>query len=95
MENRKNYQKELDRIIEYISVSGKKPRLLLHACCAPCSSYVLEYLSPFFDITILYYNPNISREEEFQKRYDELSRLIREMGLEDNVKLLEPEYDPK
>ncbi|MBR3563981.1 MAG: epoxyqueuosine reductase QueH [Clostridia bacterium] len=95
MENRKNYQKELDRIIEDISMTGKKPRLLLHACCAPCSSYVLEYLSPFFDITILYYNPNISKEEEFQKRYAELSRLIKEMGLEDNVKLLEPVYDPK
>lgn len=95
MENRRNYQKDLDRITEDIIKAGKKPSLLLHACCAPCSSYVLEYLSSFFDITILYYNPNISKKEEFIKRYDELSRLIREMGLEGDVKLLAPEYAPE
>ena len=94
MDNRRNYQRELDAVIEKIREDSRKPSLLLHACCAPCSSYVLEYLSPYFDITILYYNPNISRKEEFIKRYDELARLIREMGLEDEVTMLEAEHDP-
>ncbi len=59
-----NYQKELDMIINGID-AARPPRLLLHACCAPCSSYVLEYLADYFDITVYYYNPNISPEDEF------------------------------
>lgn len=70
-----NYQKELDKIIE--SLAGQElPRLLLHSCCAPCSSYVLEYLRPFFEITVFYYNPNISMETEYLKRAAEQKRLI-------------------
>lgn len=71
----RNYQKELDRIIEGIP-GGEVPRLLLHSCCAPCSSYVLEYLREFFKITVFYYNPNISLDEEYKKRVAEQKRLI-------------------
>ena len=57
--NPRNYQKELDQIIEEIKELNKVPRLLIHSCCAPCSSYVLEYLSQYFEITVYFYNPNI------------------------------------
>ena len=57
--NKRNYQKELDRLIENITKEGRVPRLFLHSCCAPCSSYVLEYLSQYFEITVFFYNPNI------------------------------------
>lgn len=66
MANKRNYQKELDGVIE--SLNGKVPTLLLHSCCAPCSSYVLEYLSQYFQITVFYYNPNIYPPEEYDKR---------------------------
>ncbi|MGN0696110.1 MAG: epoxyqueuosine reductase QueH [Oscillospiraceae bacterium] len=76
---KRNYGKETDKIIE--SMSGDdKPTLLLHSCCAPCSSYVLEYLSPFFRITVLYYNPNIFPEEEYIHRINEEKRFIREFS---------------
>lgn len=78
-----NYQRELDAVLN--SLNGTKPRLLIHSCCAPCSSYVLEYLSEYFDITILYYNPNIYPEEEFNKRLLEQQRLVSEMGLSTKV----------
>ena len=91
--NQVNYQKELDKIIETITKKQITPTLLLHSCCAPCSSYVLEYLSAYFDITIFYYNPNISPEEEFAKRVDEQKRLISEIPLEHNVKFIEGKYD--
>ena len=71
--NRRNYQKELDKVLEGLD---NRPSLLLHSCCAPCSSYVLTYLSGYFDITILYYNPNIFPKEEFDKRAKEQERLI-------------------
>ena len=64
--NKINYQKQLDKVIE--NLGETKPTLLLHSCCAPCSSYVLEYLSQYFDITIDYYNPNIDSKEEYEKR---------------------------
>lgn len=89
-----NYQKELDQILEQIDPKERKPRLLLHSCCAPCSSYVLEYLSSYFEITIFYYNPNITEKEEYEKRIQEVKRLIREMGLVD-VNVVEGEHDPK
>lgn len=89
-----NYQKELDQILERIDPKERKPRLLLHSCCAPCSSYVLEYLSSYFEITIFYYNPNITEKEEYEKRIQEVKRLIREMGLVD-VNVVEEEHDPK
>ncbi|MBQ2519038.1 MAG: epoxyqueuosine reductase QueH, partial [Bacteroidaceae bacterium] len=59
-----------------LSDEGVRPRLLLHSCCAPCSSYVTEYLDPYFDLTLFFYNPNISPEEEFLKRYSELIRFV-------------------
>ena len=64
--NKINYQKILDKTIDEISASDKVPTLLLHSCCAPCSSYVLEYLSQYFSITVLYYNPNIFPKEEYE-----------------------------
>lgn len=73
----RNYQKELDKIIEDISVAeGGVPTLFLHSCCAPCSSYVLEYLRQYFKITVFYYNPNITEDEEYRKRVAEQKRLI-------------------
>lgn len=89
-----SYQAALDRTLVSLSTE-KRPTLLLHACCAPCSSYVLEYLSSYFDITLFFYNPNISPEEEYRFRLCELSRLIHEMGLSESVSLLEGRYDPE
>ena len=84
--NNRNYQKELDKIIDRIAdeqpgrredfVEDYPPRLLLHSCCAPCSSYVLEYLRNYFRITVFYYNPNITEDEEYRKRVAEQKRLI-------------------
>ena len=59
--NRRNYQKELEAELSNLENEGRVPTLFLHSCCAPCSSYVLEYLSRYFEITVFYYNPNISR----------------------------------
>ena len=73
-----NYQKELDKIIEYCR-GEQAPRLLLHSCCAPCSSYVLEYLSNYFEITIFYYNPNIYPEEEYKLRIEEQKTLLEKL----------------
>jgi len=75
--NQINYQKELEKIISTIP-AGTYPKLLLHSCCAPCSSYCMEYLREFFDITVFYYNPNISSEMEYRKRVEEEKRLINE-----------------
>lgn len=86
-----NYQKRLDKLLE--SIEGT-PTLLLHSCCAPCSSYCIEYLSQYFRITLLYYNPNISPAEEFAKRAAELERLVREMPLENPVEVVIDRYDP-
>lgn len=85
-----DYQKKLDEILSQI----KEPKkLLLHACCAPCSSYVLEYLSKYFLITILYYNPNITEKAEFDKRFKELQRLVKELKLPNKVELIEGKYE--
>ncbi len=88
-----NYQKLLEEKIEQLKGTTTRPSLLLHCCCAPCSSYVLEYLAPHFDITAFFYNPNISPQEEYIFRLNELRRLIVEMGLEQKVKLIEAEYE--
>lgn len=90
-----NYQKELEKRIEQEQKEGRIPRLFLHACCAPCSSYVLEYLSRYFSITVFFYNPNISPEEEYQKRVEEIRRLIHAMEFVHPVELLEGEYCPR
>ena len=86
----KNYSLELEKIIE--SLNGT-PTLLLHSCCAPCSSYVLNYLSDYFKITVLYYNPNISPIEEYEKRKQEQIRLINEMPFKNEVSILDCDYD--
>lgn len=74
-----NYQKELEKVLDTLRKEGKVPTLLLHSCCAPCSSYVLEYLSEYFKITVFYYNPNIYPESEYTKRILEQQKLISEM----------------
>ena len=95
MANRVNYQKELDRILAALPQDGAPPALLLHACCAPCSSYVLEYLSRYFSITLFYYNPNISPAEEYAYRAEEARRLVREMPLVHPVTVEEGRYEPQ
>lgn len=89
--NKINYQKELDKIID--SLDGRVPTLLLHSCCAPCSSYTLEYLSNYFDITVYYYNPNISPKAEFDKRFAEQKRLIASLSAKHKIKLIEGDYN--
>lgn len=89
----RNYAKELEQLIQKLQQEGKVPRLLLHACCAPCSSAVLEYLSQYFAITLLYYNPNIAPLEEYQKREAELRRLVSQMKFTHPVELLPCQYD--
>ena len=92
---KQNYQKVLDGILQQLVLEGRRPRLLLHSCCAPCSSYVMEYLSRYFSITVFYYNPNIYPEEEYRVRVGEQQRLIREMELSSPVEFLEGDYDPE
>lgn len=92
--NNINYQKILDKELEKIQSSNTIPTLLLHSCCAPCSSYVIEYLSKYFKITVFYYNPNISPDNEYRYRADEQKRLIESMSLENPVEFLEGEYNP-
>ena len=89
-----NYQKLLDLKLEEIVNSKHVPTLLLHACCAPCSSYVLEYLSKYFKITIYYYNPNIHPKEEYERRINELKKFLTEFETENKVDLVEANYDP-
>ena len=91
-ENR-NFQKELEKKIDGFVREGKVPRLLLHSCCAPCSSYVIEYLSQYFEITVFYYNPNISMEEEYKKRVAEQQRCIKEFPAKHKVSFIEGDYD--
>ena len=93
--NKVNYQKELDKIIENAVKQGVTPTLLLHSCCAPCSSYVLKYLSDFFIITLVYYNPNIFPEEEYRKRVSEQERLINELPVKNPITFVEAKYDPQ
>ena len=88
----KNYQKEMENIINCLDPK-KKYKLLLHSCCGPCSSYVIEYLSKYFDITVLYYNPNISPIEEYEYRKKEQIRLINEMKTIHLVNFLDCDYD--
>lgn len=90
-----NYQKELEKLIEREQKEGRVPRLFLHACCAPCSSYVLEYLSRYFSITVFFYNPNISPREEYEKRAAEIRKMIGEMEFVYPVELIEGEYHPE
>ena len=91
----RNFQKELDSLIVKNQKEGVVPSLLLHSCCAPCSSYCLQYLSEYFSITLLYYNPNIYPEEEYFKRVEEQKRLIEEMDFKNPVSFIEGSFDPK
>ncbi len=88
-----NYQKEMESQIQSITKDGQVPTLLLHSCCAPCSSYVLEYLSRFFAITIYYYNPNIYPQEEYARRLEEQRQLIADLPVLHEVQLIEGIYD--
>ena len=92
---KKNYSLILENTINENKKAGLRPSLLLHACCAPCSSYVLEYLSAHFDITLLFYNPNISPKEEYDFRAQELQRLIDEMPLPAGIKIITEDYAPE
>lgn len=84
--NRRNYSRELDRIIERRGAA--MPRVLLHACCGVCSSSVLEYLTQYFDVTLLWYNPNLYPESEFDRRYEAQMQIIEAMGLTDKVQIM-------
>ena len=88
-----NYQKELDRLLERLKSEERVPRLLLHSCCAPCSSYVLEYLNRYFEITVFYYNPNIYPESEYTKRIWEQQEVISQMPFLRPVSFLAGPYD--
>ena len=90
-----NYQLLLDKELEEIEKRGEKPSLLLHACCAPCSSYVLEYLARYFDITVYFYNPNIYPEKEYFFRSDELTRFVADCHKNDNIKIVCENYNDK
>ncbi|MDO4622143.1 MAG: epoxyqueuosine reductase QueH [Eubacteriales bacterium] len=90
-----NYQKKMEEILEAEQKEGRIPHLLLHSCCAPCSSYVLEYLTAHFRITDYFYNPNIAPENEYRKRVEELQRLIDSLPLENPVVMDEGKYDPE
>jgi epoxyqueuosine reductase len=92
-----NYQKELDHILKQLPI--QKPALLLHSCCAPCSSYVLEYLQQYFRITVFYFNPNIGEETEYRRRAEEQNRLIQSMGKENTasgtIEFVSGRYEPE
>lgn len=88
-----NYQKELEKIIAELEREHKVPGLLLHSCCAPCSSYVLEYLSRYFRITVFYYNPNIYPESEYSKRIVEQQKLIDELPVRHPVSFVAGTYE--
>lgn len=91
--NRVNYQKLLDELIQKNEREGVVPALLLHSCCAPCSSYVLEYLSQYFKITVLYYNPNIYPDEEYWKRVKEQQEFIRKFPAKHRISFLEGAFE--
>jgi predicted adenine nucleotide alpha hydrolase (AANH) superfamily ATPase len=93
--NPRNYQKELDQIIEGLKEQKRVPRLLVHSCCAPCSSYVLEYLSQYFEITVYFYNPNIYPPLEYIRREEEQERLINEMKFVHPVTFQTGAYEPQ
>ncbi len=97
MEQKKNYYKQMEEIIAENSALSKKPSLLLHACCGPCSSAVIELLSDFFKITIFYYNPNIFPPEEYSRRKNELSAFLEKFppAKKTQIQLVEAPYNPE
>lgn len=90
---KRNYQKELEQLLENLKSRNKIPKLLLHSCCAPCSSYVLSYLSPYFNITVFYYNPNISPEEEYLFRKKEQINLLPKIKTKNTISFLDFDYE--
>lgn len=86
---KKNYQLEMEKLVK--NLVGDRPSLLLHSCCAPCSSYVLEYLTQYFEITVLFYNPNLIDETEFEKRYHEQVRI--NASISETIHLVKVAYD--
>lgn len=86
----RNFSKELERIIKHRN--GARPRILLHSCCGPCSSSVLEYLTKFFEVSLLWYNPNLFPEEEFNRRLSTQLELLGKMGLSDRVTLIPTDW---
>lgn len=90
-----NVQKQMDQLLIRIKQEEQEKSLLLHSCCAPCSSYVLEYLSSYFHITDFFYNPNISPRDEYQKRTDEMKHLISSQSYQKQVTFLEGTYEPE
>lgn len=90
---KQNYQRLLDQTILQLQEQGRVPRLLLHACCAPCSSYVLEYLSAYFSITVFYYNPNIYPDEEYNKRVAEQKAFIERFPAKHPISFVEGDFD--
>lgn len=97
MPAKQNYQQQLENIIKEISLSGKKPSLLLHACCGPCSSYVMEYLAGIFNITIYYYNPNIHPKAEYDRRLAELKKFVSSFppAIQTGISVVEDVYNPE
>ena len=95
MSKKINYQKQLDNLLDEFSTAGKKPTLLLHACCGPCSSYVLEYLCEHFEITVLFYNPNIYPAQEYERRLQELLNFYTRFVPAKNVRVIQAPYDPE
>ena len=95
--NKVNYQSELEKLIKQLP--DRHRRLFLHSCCAPCSSYCLEYLRKYFDVTVFYYNPNISFGEEYRHRVEELKRLVEELNEDaaggNPIELEEGPYEPE
>lgn len=92
--NKINYQKELEKELNNIRNKNDTPNLLLHVCCAPCSSYVLEYLTDYFNITVLFYNPNIDGENEYLHRAEELKRFVREKKFKNSIDVIIHQYNP-
>ena len=96
MPNRINYELEMEKTIRALAAEGRRPRLLLHACCAPCSSATLERLADAFEVTILYYNPNIAPPEEYHRRADELDRFVQDAGYAGRgITVVRLPYDPQ
>ena len=96
--NRINYQRQLEEVLKRMKEEGKRKRLLLHACCAPCSSYCLEYLREAFALTVFFYNPNLTEQEEYRRRVEEEKRLIDLMngqGGSSQIEILEGRYEPE
>lgn len=95
MKPNRNFQKELEKIIEENKKNGVVPSLLLHSCCAPCSSYCLEYLSQYFKITVLYYNPNLFPAGEYERRVSEQKKLVSALPTKYPITLVEMKGEPE